>query len=251
MCGRSGAVPGSCSTAFATRVELAAKSGGVMLAAMSFLKRLFQKAPLQPVDQGGEHPISPKTVEDFDYYRDYARTLVRGGYDRRSAIIGTLAEMIAEDGVQGLQASDVVDVEIAALRREEAHWPALTDYDRLAAAMDAMEDKGIVARENFTCCGTCGVAEIGYDIEQFRAAGRKARGYAFFHQQDTEAAAGGHGLYFNYGHAGRDYSEAKSLAIGRDVADTLEKAGLKVEWNGSLSQRVGVKLDWKRRWEHG
>lgn len=51
-----------------------------------------------------------------------------------------------------------------------------------------------MARQNFTCCQTCGLAEIDDEIEVVRAEGRPVRGYAFFHQQDTAGAVEGGSL---------------------------------------------------------
>ena len=59
----------------------------------------------------------------------------------------------------------ILEDETAAYHHEAAGWPALTDHDRLEQAFAALETQGVVCRQNFTCCGTCGVAEIGDDRE--------------------------------------------------------------------------------------
>ncbi len=33
----------------------------------------------------------------------------------------------------------------------------------------------------------------------------------------------------------------------REIVEALQHHGLKTEWNGTIQQRIGVKLDWKRR----
>lgn len=200
--------------------------------------------------------MSRLTEEDRNYLDQTARSLVRGGYEPLEYIEESLLELV-EDETEALSERDLrIEVRnaliraVADLTRDQATWPVLTDYDRLKAALDTLETEGIVARENFTCCGTCGAAEIGAEIEDFAAeTGRHAKGYVFFHQQDTENAVDGHGLHFNYGTAEEDWTEAKSLAIGQRLFDALKSVGLTPDWDGTIDHRVAVSLSWQRRWE--
>jgi hypothetical protein len=186
-----------------------------------------------------------------DYVRAYARNLVRGGYDSREDIVESVSQLVKDEQLAHLDAKEVVDSEISDLKYEQATWPVITDYDRLDTVMAALEDGGIVARQNFSCCMTCGSGEIKDEIETFNTAGRMARGYVFFHQQATEHAVDGYGINFAYGAAGLDASVDADIAIGRELADALRNAGLKVDWNGRLERCVMVELDWKRRWTGG
>jgi hypothetical protein len=128
---------------------------------------------------------------------------------------------------------------------EQATWPTVTDCDRLDAAFAALEAAGIVCRQDFSCCGTCGAAEIWGEAADVEAAGASVRGYAFYHMQDTEAAVEGRGVYLSYGAA--EDGEAAALAIANEVVAALERQGLRVSWDGQWSRRIGVALDWKRR----
>ena len=194
--------------------------------------------------------------EDREHLDRTARILVRAGYEPLEYIEEALLDLAGEAS-ESLSDRDIrVEVRSALVRavsdltREQASWPVLTDFDRLQAAFDTLEDEDIVARENFTCCGTCGASEIVDEIEDFAVeTGRRARGYVFFHQQDTERAVEGEPLYFNYGTADPDWSEAKSLAIGARLFDVLKSVGLHPQWDGLLDTRITVSLDWKRRWE--
>ena len=55
----------------------------------------------------------------------------------------------------------------------QATWPAETDCDRLDKAFADLEQHGIVARQNFSDCGTCGVAEIPAEIDAAKKSGSK------------------------------------------------------------------------------
>lgn len=146
------------------------------------------------------------------------------------------AERVARERLPGL---------IVAHTNDARNWPFLTDCDRLDEAFADLELSGIVTRQNFTCCGTCGVAEIGDEMAAVEAEGIAVRGYSFFHMQDTDSAVDGCGLYLNYGSV--EEGEQAALDVGSEIARCLESHGLETQWNGSLNQRIHVKLDWKRR----
>src|SRR5438270_300390 len=89
-------------------------------------------------------------------------------------------------------------------------------HREVAGGFADLESAGIVCRQNFTCCGNCGGAEIGDEIEQQRELGREICGYTFFHWQDTERAVEGNGLYLSYGSI--LHGEKAALAAGHQVA---------------------------------
>jgi hypothetical protein len=180
--------------------------------------------------------------------RDIIRRAVRTGFDDREQVQQSAIEMLEDEhdseAVQAIVPA-LVDEEFAAHRRAQLGWPAITDCDRLDAAFAALDETGIIARQNFTCCGTCGSAEIRAEMGEARDAGRAVRGYGFYHMQDSESAAGGHGLYLNYG--AFEEGEEAALAVGQEIVATLSRSGLSPDWDGSWSTRIAVPLDWKRR----
>lgn len=186
--------------------------------------------------------------DDIAYVTDYAHKLVRGAFEDRQSCIETIAEMIDEDGLSGvLDAETLVDREIADLEAEAADWPEETDNTRLETAFAALEARGIVARQDFTCCGTCGAAEINDEFSALPG----ARGYTFFHTQSTEHAIDGLGIALSYGAAGAEASDADHVEVGREVAEALRAAGLRVDWSGALSMCIMVEMTWRRRWDQG
>jgi len=127
----------------------------------------------------------------------------------------------------------------------EAAWPKVTDCDRLDQAFVELESRGIVCRQDFSCCGTCGASEIQDEMEAVRKKGQLVRGYAFYHMQDTESAVDGYGLCLNYGSA--EEGELAAIRIGHEICDAIRAKVLVVEWDGSWEKRIAVKVDWKRR----
>ncbi|XVU29760.1 DUF6891 domain-containing protein [Actinoplanes sp. CA-054009] len=145
------------------------------------------------------------------------------------------------DELHGL-AWELVPPAIAAHLEEQAAWPDRTDSDRLTSAFRALDRARIVAREEFTCCRTCGVSEIGDEV----ADGETARGFVFYHDQDAERAAAGGSLWLAFGSFGTVPAEQ----VGAEVAAALRAEGLSVDWDGSAGQRLHVRLRWARR-RHG
>ena len=127
---------------------------------------------------------------------------------------------------------------------QQVGWESRTDCDRLDEAFVTLENQGIVARQNFSCCSNCGHAEIGNEIQQTKAK-RDVLGYTFYHMQDTERATGG-SLYLAFG-AVKPGPEP-IIHVGRAIVEILRQAGLKTEWDENPNNRILITdLDWKRR----
>lgn len=174
---------------------------------------------------------------------------VAAGFESIDEIKAALPEHFAgSDAAEGVDevelaalAARVTDEAASAHLLAQATWPLETDCDRLDRAFAALEARRIVARQNFTCCRTCGHAEIGDEMAA------TSRGYTFFHMQDTDDAVDGSGLYLAFG-ATTAEPEAE-VAIGREVTAALRAEGLAVEWEETNRARIFVTIDWKRRRE--
>ena len=210
----------------------------------SFWDRLFGR---------GRAPEAPRAANDGDdellaELREQIEADVAAGFEDARTIAGRAIDAFEDQADRTFLESHArlfVEEALAAHAAEQRGWPARTDCDRLDAAFAALEQAGVVARQHFTCCGTCGLAEIDREIAAVEAAGTRTRGYAFYHWQDTEAAVEGYGLCLYYGSCLDD--EAADLAIGREIAAELERQGLRPEWDGRLERRIEVPMDWKRR----
>ncbi|MFF5972442.1 DUF6891 domain-containing protein [Streptomyces sp. NPDC012769] len=172
------------------------------------------------------------------------RELLVCGYDDRAGLTETAEDHPVsgdERPVSRQQATALVDRLWLERVAETAGWEGTTDPERITAAFAALDGAGIVAREHFTCCRSCGLSEIGSED-----GAEGARGFVFFHTQGTEGAASGGPLYLLYG--GFDGSEDTTAAVGGEVAEALRGQGLTVEWDGDPGQAVKVTgLDWRKR----
>ena len=203
------------------------------------IKGLFRTR--KPVDAG-------KLQEHLEELRGYISRDVKSGFVSHEDIIGNALDVLSDEcDAEALRphAERVLREEIEALQTAQRNWPEMTDYERLEQAFNNLEGQGIVCRQNFTCCGTCGSAEIWDEIDNAREQGKPVRGYAFFHMQDTESAVDGYGLHLNYGAV--EEGEVPALDVARQIAREIAGSGLTIDWDGSWAKRIGVKLDWKRR----
>lgn len=190
-------------------------------------------------------PTDDEVREDI---RRVVTSMVASGFKSRADIVQAIEDVAGDaDDPEPFVAfgMEELNAEMTRQQAREATWSGPSDCDLLDQAFADLEQSGIVARQDFTCCGTCGVAEIGDEIDKLEESGTKARGYTFYHTQDTESAVEGYGLYLNYGDV--EGTKEGSAAIGREIASKLQSLGLKVDWDGALSKRIGVKLTWRRR----
>lgn len=192
---------------------------------------------------------SALSPEDFDELHDFIKLQIAAGYAPIEEIVAEAAEVFADSSVNPAAlryaAKAVAEQTLASHLAEQATWPAETDCDRLDAAFAELIRSGIVARQHFSCCGTCGAHEIREEMEQAEKAGSFSRGFTFFHIQDTEHAVAGDGLYLSFGVADSDQTGA--VAIGHEVVEILGRHGLTPAWNGKLAHRIGLPLTWQRR----
>ncbi|MEU8963743.1 MULTISPECIES: DUF6891 domain-containing protein [unclassified Streptomyces] len=183
------------------------------------------------------------TDEDRELLETHVRQVMTGGYATRAELAELAEDYLVSDGVHPIslaQAQQLVDRIWLERVAEQATWQGETDPERLTRAFAALEATGITARENFTCCRSCGQSEIG------AAGSPQARGFVYFHSQSTDAAASGHGLTLHYG--GFDGLPETAASVGREVVAAVERCGLSVEWDGDPGRALDLTpLDWRKR----
>ncbi|QDT70080.1 hypothetical protein MalM25_30250 [Planctomycetes bacterium MalM25] len=143
---------------------------------------------------------------------------------------------------------------------EKKAWPDKTECDRLDAVQESLQEKGIVLWQAAPCCDSCTMGEFSDRVDSLEKEDprlrERLRGYAFFIDQNmAEMLSDGPiiDVYLGYGSIGggdeidEDEYRRRALAIGHEVVEELSNGGLKVEWNGDFSKKIGLSIDWKRR----
>jgi hypothetical protein len=183
---------------------------------------------------------------------ELADRIVRAGYATRAEAISEIVAVLdPEDDSPDVEecATEAVDRAFVAQDHDERMW-GTTDNDRLGRAAVSLEANGVLFRQNFACCQTCGFAQMAHQVERAAADGQRVRGFVFFHWNDTEQAIDGRGLSLSYAAVGSyppdDYPDA-AKAIAAELVEALQREGLASTWSGHLDQRVTVALRWQRR----
>ncbi|TXS48269.1 DUF6891 domain-containing protein [Streptomyces sp. t39] len=197
------------------------------------------------LDMGPAAEVPPLDLADDEreLLESHVRAVLVAGYADRARLAETAEEYLVTADRRPLtreQAGALADRLWLERVAEQADWRGETDPERLTRAFTALEAAGITAREHFTCCRTCGDAEIGEET----APG--TRGFVYFHSQCTESAAAGHGLTLLYG--AFDDAEGATAAVGHEVVAALGAVGLRTDWDGDPRRVITVTpLEWRRR----
>ncbi len=205
-----------------------------------------------PVRTPPREEIPALTPEVTARAEDHVRALLRDGFLGIDRLVQETVYLMedgdGDDGQEGAppvspaQAREIVERLWVERLQEQRAWAGLTDPDRLTRAFAALEREGVVARQDFTCCRSCGMTEIGAEAADAEA----TRGFVFFHHQGTRAAAEGRGLTLYYG--GFDDSAATTTSVGRKVVAALRTAGLSAVWDGNPDKAIELTpLTWHKR----
>lgn len=200
--------------------------------------------------------------------RDRILGEVRLAKSDHNEIIETCREVYIADGCPEEERETFVryatnELKSAAARHSaaQAEWPAETDCDRLDRVEAVLRGRGILLWQVSPCCDTCTGGELPDRIDEIKqrhpAFRDQVRGYAFFIDQNMPdmLAEGTHiSIYLAYGWFSPDDSnvapdayEKNALKIAREVCDCLREHGFEPDWDGSLSKKVGISLNWQRR----
>jgi hypothetical protein len=196
--------------------------------------------------------VSPKQErvdnEMLGYLWDDVYEQVFAGLVPSEDIVAEIIEMYSDDYDANVVLPFVVTITQKLLeehQKQQRYWPAITDCDRLDSAFEELERNGVVCRQDFSDCLSCGYSEIWDELKTVKDAGRQVRGFTFYHMQDTTNAVQGGDIYLGYGSTLDDVNA--DLNIASEVASTIRRHGLNVLWNNTIRQCIRVKFDWKKR----
>jgi hypothetical protein len=182
---------------------------------------------------------------------------MQGGYGHPDAIVEGLVELVEYDPeTEAIVASDRGEV-VEAVRQmvdgalhehavAESAFPPTTDCDRLTAAFNQLDSRGIIAREDVGYTQSDLRDEMWALLEAARSGARNARGWVAFHRQDVERVVDSGQLYISFAAVSDDDDGFR--AIGAQVAGGLAEAGLTEAWIGDPNRRVELTgVLWQKR----
>jgi hypothetical protein len=186
---------------------------------------------------------TPPSSDAIDFVR---RKVAAGFHGSRADLEEAIDAAFYDDEAARDAALEALPVELLTRERAMKEWPVVTDCDRLDAAFARLEAHGIIARQDYTCCNTCGHYEIRDLLRSAARAERDVRGYVFFHMQDTDRVVVGEPLALRYG--SRDRDAASDVAVGREIVSALRDEGLTATWNEDPATIIRVApLQWQRK----
>ncbi|SNY68447.1 DUF6891 domain-containing protein [Paractinoplanes atraurantiacus] len=142
------------------------------------------------------------------------------------------------DGITDEELASAYDQALAVRRTQQAGWG--TVRSNLTLAFAELNDLGVLARQNFACCGNCAAVEIHDERDD----SRHWHGYLWFHEQDTESliASEDGSVYLGYGvyDEQADFQAAVERLMDEVVFPVLRRHGMRPEWNRNLATRILV-----------
>ena len=130
------------------------------------------------------------------------------------------------------------------LEREIPYWKRLNDAFKTLRVKDKL-----IAKQNFSCCASCG----GYEIDEqakkrAKRVGKYPTGYVFYHRQDTESMYNTGALMIRFGSFyTRNDNIRRECADPQLVAEwaiqRLNDAGFETIWNNDTSKCIVVIVD--------
>jgi len=177
--------------------------------------------------------------------------IVRGEADAE-AFVDYLDDDDERHGLTDEELAAAYEKALEVRRAQQRGWGAVRS--NLTVAFAELNQLGVLARENFTCCGTCAAAEIHDERDE----SRHWHGYLWYHQQDTESLIAspdgsvhlGYGAYppADFDKAAHDaLPEAEQRAryqtdverlLDEIVFPVLRRHGMRVEWNRNQATRI-------------
>lgn len=181
------------------------------------------------------------------HLRDSAWELIVRGDDNPDEYVAWMTD--EHESVTVEQAAAAFAYARAARITQQAAWP--DEPTNLTRAFTALAQIGILARENFSCCGTCADREIWDERDDTRT----WRGYVCFHMQDTDQLVEERSTYVGYGvfipaHISEDEWNALSddnqqrlyaeltTSLMNEAKEVLSAEGIGWTWNGHLEKRI-------------
>ncbi len=216
---------------------------------MTDSKKPIQSSPIfdaldEALDDSGDDAKEDMVVEVV--------SAVWYGFDDADAIDARIDEYVALATLDPLDIEKVRAIaakEFAKKRIAEAGWPLITDCDRLDRAFVRLHELGICAVHLAGATVQDGLSIVSDMLSDEDIPEDRYHGFCFYHSQDLDHALDGEDLLLAFGFVEGDESpEQAQVEVGRLICEALRHEGLKVDWSGTVDERIALpQMQWQRR----
>ena len=121
--------------------------------------------------------------------------------------------------------------------------------EKLTKAFKLLRKEGLIAKQNFSCCGSCASYEIGEQAKtRAKKFGKFPKGSVFYNRQSTESMEITGTVYLSYGafYSRNDIKRKEcfdDVEIGKLIVEKMKEVGLKTKWDGDADKCVQVDVE--------
>lgn len=214
---------------------------------MTDSKQPIRSSPIfEALDEALDDSVDEATEEKLEE----VVSLVWYGFESPESIDATIDEDAAGgDAFDTGKVKATAARELAKKRRAEAGWPRTTDCDRLDRAFVRLHELGICAVHLAGVTVQDGLSIVSDMLSDEDIPEDRYHGFCFYHSQDLDHALDGEDLLLAFGFVESDESpEQAQVEVGRLICEALRHEGLKVDWNGTVHERIALpQMQWQRR----
>ena len=119
-----------------------------------------------------------------------------------------------------------------------------TKTPELNRAFALMRKRGIIARQSFSCCSSCGGYELASLVSDFPKEKRdRVKGVCFYHKQAAASGREGWSIFLQFGPLdtlAHGLIGLDTCEVGKIVLECLREANVDSAWDGTENQCIEV-----------
>jgi hypothetical protein len=173
-------------------------------------------------------------------------TSIKSGFYEKDEIFNNVEDYLYEIPYDKEWTKQQIENIYSARLKDQKSWATVTDFDKLTQAFDKLNILGIVSLHNAGMTRQDGQGDCEEIYQELKKKGIVAKGFCYYHWQDIERVVDEGNLFIGFGDFKNNDKDA--LAIGNQIASTLERVGLKLNWNKTINTRIEIiNLNWQKR----
>lgn len=176
-------------------------------------------------------------------------TSVKSGFYDKDDIFNNVEDYLYEIPYDKEWTKQQIETIYLARLKEQESWETVTDFDKVTQAFDKLNTTGIISLHNAGMTRQDGESDCDEIYQELNKKGIIAKGFCYYHWQDIERVVDEGNLFIGFG----DFknTDKDALAIGSQIASTLERFGLNLNWDKTINTRIEIiNLKWQKRFEN-